>query len=589
MLNISDEVFWGTFHRKGLLKALKSRWNLLSPAAVEKIEDRIVKGCNVDNRGSGDDWEERKVRDSLSMLQWLHDNKCNLQLNYSSTVRRLKRKCTSSTPIDSQKFEKPIEFVGGMVSKNYDWTVLKNVSVSKIVDVALENSGYNVRASVFYDPFRGLCMERPGLAFAALKSSGRKGVYPNLVWKGWLEMEWKSKKYRRYLGRTSELFCGARDDELVEIYYDLCRWFKDVAHQYQDQEIDLRDNLYSRLIEVLRHNDAIGKSAILRMRNSEVDWVIEAINSPAGHIADALRNFSEFCASSCMNEIPKSWLDKADLLLSLKGDNSRFALVELTAELMRLRHLAPGWTHEHIIIAAGSEDRDTKQAFWSGIAASQETYSFELFLDIKKPLLEWLTCSDFNGMKNQDVLVSIIFQAWANNDKVRELISRDEFRTLLQLVSEPLRIYILNLLLRWRRRDKYEPSVDQYNKIKEFLLHIWPMDRSAVSADSNFKILQILFSYPSLLPKYFAVLIPRLKEVGASCEDYFDSDMIDVNVNVISREHPKILLDLIEVLSPDQVSIFGSNIASVIDAIEKTHPKMSTYRRLKRLRTILKI
>lgn len=589
LLNISDEVFWGASHREGLLKALKCKWNSLSSTDVMKIEDRIVKGCNVDYRDSESDWEERKAHMSLSMLQWLHDNKCNLQLNYSSTVRRLKRRCTSLTPIDSQKFEKPIEIVGGMVSKNNDWTVLKNVPVSKIVDVALKNSGYDSKAPVFYDPFRGLCMDRPGLAFAALKSSGRKGVYPNLVWKGWLEMEWKSKKYRRYLGRTSDLFSGAKDDELVDIYDDFCHWFKDVADQYQDQEVDLRDHLYFRLIEILQRHDGTGRSSIIRMENREIDWVFEAINSPAGHIANGLRKFSEFCASSRMKEIPKSWLDKANLLLSLKGDNSRFALIELTVELMRLRHLAPSWTNEHIIIAAGSEDRDTKQAFWSGIAAWKTVDSCELFLDIKKPFLEWLTCSDFNSMKNQDVLVSILFRAWINSDDVRELISHDEFRTLLQLVSEPFRIGILDLLLGWGRSEKYEPSIDQYHKIKEFLLHIWPMDRSAVSAESNFKILQILFSYPSLLPNYSAVLIPRLREVGASCKDYFDSDTIDANVNVISREHPKILLDLIEVLSPDQVNIFGSNIAGVIDAIEKTHPKMSTYRRLKRLRTILKI
>lgn len=588
LMNISDEVFWGVSHREGLLKALKSRWNTLSSTAVKKIEDRIVKGCNVDYRDSEDDWEERKAHMSLSMLQWLRNNRCSLQLNYSNALKRLRRKCPSWSPEGAQKFEKPIESFGGMVSGNHDYTVLKNVPPSKVVDIAIENTGHSFESLEYLDPFRGYCEKMPGKAFAALKSKAGKGGYPSLVWNIWLDMDWNSKRQKRYLLRTTELIVRAEDDQLIGIISEVCRWFRDIANQYQ--EVDSRDRLYFRLIEVLKLHGAIGKPGVERMENKEVDWVFEAINSPAGHIANGLRKFSEFCAASRMNEIPKCWLDKAGLLLTLEGDNSRFALIELTVVLLRLRHLAPDWTKDHIIIAANSADRETRQAFWSGIVAWDPVGSSELFLDIKKPLLELLTCIDFNSMSNQDKLMSVVFRAWVNSDDMENLISHGEFRNLLQLGSESSRICILDFLLGWGRKEEDdESSVDQYQKVEEFLLHIWPLDRSAVSRASNFKLLEILFSYPRLLPEFSAILVPRLREVGASCEGYFDRNLISSDVNMVTHEYPNILLDIIEVLSPDQVSIFGSNISGVLDAIEKTHPKLSTYRRLKKLRMILKV
>ena len=587
LLSISDEVFWGVPHREGLLKALKSRWNSLSPTAAKRIEDRIVKGCNVDFRDSKDDWDEIKACMSLSMLCWLRDNGCSLQLSYPKTVRRLKRKCPSWSPTGAQKFDKPIESFGGMVRDNYDCTVLENVPVSKIADVALENTGHSFESLEYYNPFKGLCKKRPSKALAALKSKAGKGDYPNLLWSGWFEMDWTSKRQKRYLGRTTELIVSAEDDQLVEILNEVCRWFRDIVDQYQDQEINLRDRLYFRLIEVIQQHKYTGKPDDKKMRNGEVDWVFEAINAPAGYIAEGLRKFPEFCGSSYTKEIPKGWLEKADLLLSLEGDNSRFALIELTADLLRLRHLAPGWTNDHIITAASSENSDTVQAFWSGIAAWSPIGSSELFLDVKEPLLKFLTCDAFNNMSNQDRLVSIVFLAWVNNDDVKELISHSEFRKLLQRGSESLRICILNFLLGWERNEEDQTGTDRYQKVKEFLLHIWPLDRSVVSKESNMKLLEILFSHSRLLPKFSDILIPRLQKMGVGWDGCHSDNVISSNVQMVSREYPKILLEIIESLSPHHVNIFGSSISDVLDIIEKTHPNMNTYRRINRLRVML--
>ncbi|MBA84433.1 MAG: hypothetical protein CML69_06785 [Rhodobacteraceae bacterium] len=194
---------------------------------------------------------------------------------------------------------------------------------------AREIGGRTGLALVDYDPFAGLCASHPILALSALRLDAKRGEFPEWAWRRFLHSENRKDDNGRLKNFIAELVISADDEALKGIVYPVSKWFLSTTKKLPDECVPTFERLATRLLGFLTDNPDAGGSGVVR-GNRDPDWATEALNSPAGKIAQALYHDPRRHDLEENQGLPAEWRTMVEGALALPGDNGRFALVFLT-------------------------------------------------------------------------------------------------------------------------------------------------------------------------------------------------------------------------------------------------------------------
>ena len=578
---VSQDIFWDRYHRGDIINSIKLRWSEFSPSTKKKIEKRILDGDIKWNNEDEEEYKRRSAQYTLDMLQWLLEANCKFDIDYATTIRKLRKKCPTWDKSLSSNIDKNEEFtiergsvdnmslsMGGDVAKFYLLTTLSE-SEKEIVDVddIIE--------------FIRVCEKRPSVAFRMIASSASRGEYFEWMWRYWLQSDWNEDRCRCYLRRTTIFLCKASNSQIAEMKSSVYSWFRLVSKNFLLSWYELRYSVSLRLLDVLKEYPDATESAIVRMSDKKIDWVFEANNSPVGHLVDAICRYPDILDLRENSQPPQHFADVASDLLELKGDGGRFSLVSFVLMFPEIYPRFPKWVNTNIVSRIKDTDVVTKEAYLESLSyVAEGINAYRIFMEIRDAVISAFSERVSMSDRVVDQLSGMIIRGWITTYDGDRLVNDFQFRKMLSLGSESFRESVLSHLCRWLREGSDSNTV-KCREIMRFFSDIWPLGRFAVSQRTNRYMLEIAFSSEHMFSFLVPIIRPRLEEI-----DIFDIELGDLayeNSKII-RAFPEVLLDVLFSTLPKNAANWYTDLSIVIDTIEKLAPHLASDRRLSNLR-----
>ena len=580
IIDLPHGIFWENQHNRDLRHVLSCRWSSISKSDILSIEDRIVSGDIEDGDDNEKESIEGRAQKSLNMLQLLSDSQCTFSPTIEDKIKMLKSRCANWSPQVARDFESMLKLRGGIVKTNTNYDALKNVPKDEIIDIADDNSGYDVVNQERHDPFRGCCESEPDRAIAALKSKASCDDYPKEHWGSWFHLNWESMDYKKYLPQTTKILSEAADEKLIEMNDYVYPWFWKVAHLYCDEHRNIRDMLFKKLFSLLASSSVVDKSGIERRVHEVIKWETEAINAPAGQLARALLNYREFLNLSKKTDLSAHWYKNAADLLSLNGDSGLYALVVFAQQIQKLHWCAAEWTRKNIMRYDQCTDNHTLDAYWEGFSKSIIREP-SLFLEIKKPLLERILSVTPIERHVLSRLSSFVFRGWITAPDGKRLLKNRELENVLYGGSESFRECILRNVRDWEKNDKDGMDVDYPQEICDFVMNVWPLSEYVISEVTNVRLVEILISYPDLFNQISDRIMPKLRNVRVYTHDIrVDRE----KASTFARRYPDALLEILSIILPHDRTMWPQVVSGMLDIIAETDNSLTEGDRFRSIR-----
>src|SRR5262249_25180342 len=182
LLDLGEEGFWNTYHRRELLHLLRARWNDIPIGARDKIERRIIVGQKLPKGNRSGKVRKHRASISASILGWLRNNGCALS---QKTVSRLPG-LQAADPDWNAKWElsadQSLDGRTDFVAIKSDPSKIIDLPIPEIIEAADKHSAHPFMEFTEYRPFSGLVKEKPSRALAALAYEARRKHFPTKFW-----------------------------------------------------------------------------------------------------------------------------------------------------------------------------------------------------------------------------------------------------------------------------------------------------------------------------------------------------------------------------------------------------------------------
>lgn len=285
--SLSDNCFWRSRQQRDLLIAISRRWSELTIEVQRGLATRIMAGPTR----SGDEADETFIRGRawsvLERITWLSAQGCELTSDLEAEVTKWSSIVPEWRPERVEKAVESLRSRGGYVRKNTDHSTLEGEELSSILSQAEAIRQTREDFLVENDPYGGLVVDRPVRAFSALVWESKQGKYRTWAWETFLSPESRKNDKDRLVCVIAERLFRQPEMALIALVRPVSRWLLEVRSKLVSSRPASFDRLAERLTNVIAQNPEIGRSALVR-GNKDPDWTMEAINSPVGHLAQAV-------------------------------------------------------------------------------------------------------------------------------------------------------------------------------------------------------------------------------------------------------------------------------------------------------------
>lgn len=581
MASLSDDAFWNSYHQRDLLLVIAKRWPKLKAAVRKSIEQRLLKGRQRWRHEKEVKFRERRVWATLERLQWLIDSGCKLSSGAAKEMKLLRESIPDWKPEYGAKAAESLESRGGTVKTETRHDALNNVSLPSVLARAKELSGRSDDFLVENDPFAGLAAQRPVRAFAALTNAAKQGDFPEWAWRRFLHSEARKSDTTKFVRLIAERLAGYPVDQLATILRPIANWFRDASAPLSANNPPVFDRVLAKLANVLRQHPNEGRSGIVR-GSREADWTMEAINSPAGEIAEALFNDPRKDKLDRNQGFPQEWLLHVEALLALPTDLRRHTLVILFRNLNWFYAIDPKWTERHLLSVLHSDDVEDRDAAWSGFLWAATTPNRELYMLLKQDMLEFAVNPLPARRSYSEIIAGILLAGWGSIDDAtgERCISDDEMRSMLVKVDDEFRSRILWQAQIWSG-EKNDKSHERWSSLLPELLRIWPRQISARSPNTSARLCELAFSSSDEFPTIADLVLPLLTRIE---RDHLMLPELRRSKNNIVDKFPERVLALLHAALPDNALAWPYGIEGTLQRIGEADSSLSMDERLIALR-----
>ena len=554
LTDVSDEAFWDKSHEWDLLHTLSARWNGLSKDTCVEIEKRILKGCS---RGQE---EKEEARSILARITWLSQKGCKLYLNLEEETNRLRELVLEWKPENADEVVRYWGTRVRTVTPENDYSALLDIPLASVLPEAHRLREKRDEPFVEYDPFAGLSTDRPVRAFSALRMAAKERDFPDWAWNTFLSAEKRKTDKSRFMVLIAERLVRHLDNGETELVKPAARWLETVSDILLDQHPASFRRVTGALIQALAKRAESGTSGIGGI-NGVRNWMMTALNAPAGQIAQALRSYHRID--------PSALFCYANKLLALPGDLRRHALAIFSQWTAWFYKTNREWSEQNLLSVLDSRDLEDRDAFWSGFFYSK--VSQELFMRLKPYLLQLAREDSETRRDNSRGLSGFILSRWGSiiEETSKRCISNEEFRDVLVQADDEFRSNTLRQMTNLSCSEEQETRNKWTSLLPKFLKNVWPLHRKANSPAASTSLCDLVFSNEELFPELVEIILPRLAKI----DDHF---WRWYKAKDFGEKHPRQMLDLLYAVLPDNVSGWPDDIEDIFASISENEPALRT-------------
>jgi len=342
------------------------------------------------------------------------------------------------------------------------------------------------------------------------------------------------------------------------------------------------EKVTKRLIEVLELESTESGTTIVRTGN-EPDWATEALNAPAGKIAQALFEDPRKNDLKPGQRFPTAWLAQVDRLLALPGDARRHAVVIFAFNLNWLFIIDPTWTENNLISFLDGDDEGDAGALWSGFLWGAKLPRQTLYMRMKPSLLDFAKNRSFERRGQDEVLAGIILAGWANtcDESCDRYISGAEMREVILTTDDELRSRILWQLQKWSQEGKGESDLDWSSLLPEFLGRVWPRHKSVKSPAISARLCDLVLASNDSFPELVQIVLPLVTVIDRDL--LWLPDMKQTENNVASR-YPEETLALLHKVLPGNANSWPYGTGPILERIGNASDALKRDERLTELK-----
>lgn len=577
MSSLSDTAFWDRSHQRDLLLVIAGRWKTLSDESRKLIEQKLLIGPKQWSQEKIVDFEERRDRSILERIQWLQNKQCKLSASTVKQVQQLLSAVPDWKEVYSEGAADSLDARSGFVRTDTSYEELTKIPLSQILQQAEKISSRSDDWLVENDPFRGLVAEKPVRAFAALTYAAKQNAFPKRAWECFLAPVARENDKARLTWLIAERLVRYPNAQLTTILYHVSHWLKDASARLSKDCLPVFERILNKLIDVLGEAPNKGGTTIVR-GSKEPNWVMEAINSPIDEIVKALFNDPRTHDLKENQGIPDEWLIHVEALLALPNDLRRYAIVKFFYNLNWFFAVAPQWTEDHLLPALREDNREDRDAAWSGFLWRAKIPNKKLYMQLKSDMLEFAVTPPLSLALYSEKIASIVLGGWkaVANTTGSPCISNKEMSYLLLKTDDKFRSRIL-----WQAQQWFEDEDDKTSSIwkKQLpkLLQIWPRNLSIRSPNTSARLCELAFSSKEQFPKIAALVLPLLSKIEI---DHLTLLSLYKLEDTIIDQHPEQVLALLYAVLPDNALAWPYEMEEILQRIEKADDKLKQDNRL---------
>jgi hypothetical protein len=580
ILEIGDVAFWDFRYQTDLLSTLQSRWDTLSSSTRQKVETRILAGPALIDGEEDDVFQHRRAANILDRLYWLHTKGCSFSFELDAAASPLREAAPEWNLSQASKASDLVSVQAGFVQTLKDHSEIDHLPINKILSAAQKISGRTSDFLVENDPFAGLISARPKKAFLALANAAKGKNYPEWAWRKFLDDDRRTNDDERLVAATYARLIESPDDTIVSLIRPISQWMLSVAPKLSSSDSSAFDSLFQRVTNIIDLRPSISGSAVIRGKNPP-DWVMEAINSPVGKLAQVLFKDPRHDNLTRETGFPQAWLRHVESLLLLTNDARRYALVLFSHNLNWFFFINSTWTDDKLLAALEGEDTQDRDAALAGILWSSRVPGVELYLRLKPSLLSFARQSFPSRHSHRETLSGIILAGWGSVDDSnhQRIVSNEEMRELLLGSDEELRLRILWQVRRWARD---ESDTRWRDLIPEFIEKVWPRQTSVRSAAISAELLDLVFSNEKWFPYAARTVATLLSKVN---NKNLIGSLVEPPAEILAK-HPNDVLALLDASLPDNAADWPYGIDAIVTRIGEISSDVRRDRRFQKLRRI---
>lgn len=567
--SLTDEAFWDAHHQRDLLLVLASRWNDF-PLMVRKKIERMLLAGNVESE-YGDEKSiclERRAWKSLVRIHWLHEGGCCFSFDIEKETERLHKLAPRWQKQNVSGAVTSLESRYGAVHTDTGYSVLLTEPLVTLIEKAETLSGRTADWFLQKDPFQGLSNARPVRALSALRNSAKGGKYPEWAWRTFLFSTTREKDKPSLSALIAERLSRLPADAMAEFVYPASDWLQKRSKiLFAEYPIQF-EHIWSKLISVLNLDTDKSKTS-LRRGNKEPLWVTEALNSPAGKLAQVVMNDPIIEGLKAGNKFSASWTNRIEELLGLPGDHRQYSLVMFTHNLNWFYSIDPGWT-EDILLPALNSDNEDQAAFWDGFFWGGKQLSEPLLLRLKPHLLALSRAANGNKKRLDEVLSAILLAGWGSKSVETEerLITSEEMRNIILHSTDGFRGQIVWYLGRWARN---EAKGAWTKNLPVFFTEAWPRQKQAKSPKISAKLCDLAFTSKATFAAIAEIVLPLVTKVDE--EGVFLPHLRKTKDEIVGR-YPDKTLTLLWAILPVNAAKWPYGVEEILAMLGEVKPSL---------------
>ena len=573
LCSLSDESFWDGRHQRDLLLVLAKRWNDFPVTVKKRLERRLLRGPSPWESENPDEYPKRCAWLSLNRIHWLETQGCKFTFDVNAESAKLQKAAPDWQIQYATRAAASMEGRAGSVRTDTGYSALLNEPLCTLLSRASEISGSEHELLVRNDPFAGLASERPVRAFLALVTSGKRNDYPEWAWRTFLYSEARKKDQPKFTALIAERLARLSPSVIVEFVLPASDWLLKSSKILLSAYPGHYERVWANLILVLRSNKRTAES-FSSQHNKESGWATEALNSPAGKLAESSMDDPGKDQLGVGKGFPPTWIGRVEELLALEGDFRRHALVMFAFNLNWFFAIDPVWTEKNLISVLEQEG-DDQNAVWDGLFWNAKVPSPKLYMRIKPHLLNLTRRKPVVQRRHSEVLSGILLAGWGSIDEKtgEPWITNAEMRDVLLDVDDDFRSHTLRYLERWpRQAGEWRP------KSLAFLTAVWPRHNKVKSPRISARLCDLAFSDADNFSEMADAILPLVTKINQ--EHIVLHDLRRGNKGDIVDRFPEKLLALLHTVLPENASAWPYGIEATLDGIGAADPSLLNDARL---------
>jgi len=570
LLDMGVETFWQTSEERDLLFVMRNRWDELDSVVKKTLERRLLyehpTWISDSQEGIG---IASHVR--LGRLHWLAEHGVTFGFDFAEEVARLRALCPSWTTAAIAHTAETHRTRVYRVDLDTGFSAIESAPLEEMAALALSYDQLDHVGRVQRASFLGLTKERPLLALRALSAGTRAGHDLTEGWAKFLREQAQTSNTSMVI-KTAVRLRGLPPAVLASMDHAVADWMLEHGVTLMQHGKCSFDDIWSPLVGMLASS---GRE--VRPHRSDMDWVEDAINTPAGELAETLFRDPRLAACNSGEGLPEGFGAQLLAILRLPRDDGRRALSIATLRLVWLFRIAPSWTQRYILPCARERGANA-DAFWAGFFTRGYAPQASLFRLLRGQLVALPSDPDLRDSYRGN-LAGILLANWgkeAGGDGYEERITSAELRECLITGGNHFRNRMLWFLGNWASEEG-EPWT---SRVVPFLSTVWPLQQSVRNSESSAALIELAFTVPDFLfPDVVRAILPRLLVAGAGME--LGSSVGDESFDLLSK-FPEALLDLLWAILPEDGTNWPYQASTVVEGLSKS-PTVQADKRLAEL------